>query len=796
MIDFNYKLEPGKNKEELRKYINFRKVISIITPAWNPTDYLYQTANCILNQTYPYFEWLIIDDGSTNKESLEILKQIGQMDDRIKVLHKKNEGLSRTRDYGVKHSSKETDIVVFIDDDDLLDKTYLECAYYTLCANPGASWAYCDVVNFEGEEALWNKKFSSSRMKYENLLVSQAMVRKSAFYDVGGYVLEGNGHYEDWIFWLKLLAKGHYPVHMSFYGFWYRRKKTSGQLKLAVSNHKKNMKEIEKYGEKIKSVVLPIEYPKEDYNWDGITESISSVVIPEFKDNKKINIMVMVPWMTLGGADKFNLDLFKMIDKNKYSVTLISMQPTEYAWRQQFEEACDGVFDLSTFINRKDWLSFVNYIIQSRNIDIIFNTNSVTGYMMLPYLHAKYPNLPILDYIHMEEWYNRNGGYSRDSAAVGSVIDKTLFCNKNSENILVDYFKRNKESVGTVYIGVDAEKFNPEKYDKEKLRKKYGLTSDQFVMSVIARIDYQKRPILLMKIIKEVIIQNKIKKPLFVIAGDGPLLEKIKKIASKDNTDKYIKFIGKTSSPDEIYAISDLTLNCSIKEGLALTSYESLSMGVPVVSADVGGQKELINKDTGVIVPCIQEESEIHNFNYKKEEIISYVDGIHKIYKNITKYKKACRKRILDSFTIQNMIINMQHEFDNLTKIKHKKTSLMEHTDILKELINQYFVADQQLYKLLCNEYNKNVYNYTDDIDTNDKVHKFIHWWKNLGLKLHIPIEFDIIMYNGYDILRNSKNFIVSFIGIFVSCAKLILKLFLHICVRICNVIKKVFFHK
>lgn len=792
LINFNYNLEPGKNRESLRDYTNYKRIISIITPAWNPTEYLFQTANCILNQTYPYFEWIIIDDGSTNKESLEILKQVEEMDSRITVLHKKNEGLSKTRDYGVKHSSKETDIVVFIDDDDLLDKTYLECAYYTLCANPGASWTYCDVVNFQGEQNLWNKKFSSSRMKYENLLVSQAMVRKTAFNDVNGFVLEGNGHYEDWIFWLKLMAKGHYPVHMSFYGFWYRRKKTSGQLKLAASNHKKNIKEIAKYAKKIEKEVIAVEYPKDDYNWDGITENISTVVIPEFKNNKKTNIMVIVPWMTVGGADKFNLDLFKMIDKNKYSITLISMQPTEYVWRQQFEEACDEVFDLSSFINRKDWLSFINYIIESRHIDIIFNTNSVTGYMMLPYLHAKYPDLPILDYVHMEEWYNRNGGYSRDSAAVGSVIDKTLFCNKNSENILIDYFKRNKESVGTVYIGVDADKFDPEKYDKEALRKKYGVTKDQFVMSVIARIDYQKRPILLMKIIREVINENKIKNPIFVIAGDGPLLSKIKKIAANDNTAKYIKFIGKTSSPDEIYAISDLTLNCSIKEGLALTSYESLSMGVPVVSADVGGQKELINDDTGVIVPCMQDEADIHNFNYKKEEIIPYVNGINKVYKNINKYKKACRKRILDGFTIDNMIIKMQHEFDELLKVKHTKTTLSENMDVLKELLNQYFVADKMLYTWLCSEYDKNVYGF-DVVGKPGKLQRLVYSWRNLGFKLHMPNEFDIIMYNGYDILRHGKNFVISFIGIFKSLAKLIIKLFLQICIRVKNVIKKIF---
>ena len=104
LSNFNFSLEPGRIANTGRKYKNYKKVISIITPTWNPTQLLFQTANCILNQTYPYYEWLIIDDGSKKEESLRILEQIEKMDKRIKVLHKQNEGLSKTRDYGVHHS--------------------------------------------------------------------------------------------------------------------------------------------------------------------------------------------------------------------------------------------------------------------------------------------------------------------------------------------------------------------------------------------------------------------------------------------------------------------------------------------------------------------------------------------------------------------------------------------------------------------------------------------------------------------------------------------------------------------
>ena len=92
---------------------------------------------------------------------------------------------------------------------------------------------------------------------------------------------------------------------------------------------------------------------------------------------------------------------------------------------------------------------------------------------MLPYIKGKYANIPIIDYVHMEEWYNRNGGYSRYSAMYESVIDKTLVCNENSKKILTKYFGKKEDEVQTVYIGVDENKFDPGKYNKDELKKKY-----------------------------------------------------------------------------------------------------------------------------------------------------------------------------------------------------------------------------------------------------------------------------------------------------------------------------------
>lgn len=789
-MTINYELQPGKERIIRQKYNNYKPVISIITPCWNSEEYLVQLANCILNQTYPYFEWLLIDDGSTKKESLDLYEKIVKMDDRIKLYHKENEGLSLTRDYGVSKTSKDTEFLVFIDDDDLLDPTFLECAYYTMSVNKDASWCYSDVLNFQAREFPWCKKFSSETMKYENLLVSQAMVRKEAYYEAGGFKIQGNGYYEDWIFWLKLLSKGRYPIHMSYFGFWYRKKEGNGQLKNAVNNHKRNMEMIKEYAKRIKEEVKPIEFPRGKYDWCIMPTEFEDIVIPDYQKDKKKNILMIVPWMIMGGADKFNLDFISLIDRNKYRITLVSTIPTEYNFRQQFEHVADEVFDLPSFLDRKDWLSFITYLIKSRKFDLIFNTNSQYGYSILPYLKAKFPSIPIMDYIHMEEWYNRAGGYSRDSASVGSVISKTLFCNENSEKILVDYFEREPKTVDTVYIGVDTNKFDPKKFNKKALLKKYNIPKNKIIVSLIARIDYQKRPFLLMEIVKRC---KKVDNDLFfVIAGDGQLLNNVKSIAKKYNLNN-IMFLGQVDTPSEIYAISDITLNCSIKEGLALTSYESLSMGVPVVSANVGGQKELINDEVGVIVECLQKEEDIFDFDYTDKEIDSYVDGLQRIKKDLKNYKDNCRKRILEGFTLDKMAINMQKQIDSIIRNYKEDRSLVEHEDLTIELVNQFLLSNEYEYEWYVSKYDKIVYNYEDVAESLSAKNAFLHKLKNFSMKIHLYHETLLTYQYVKQIINQIKCLFIHVFTLPYLIIKYLVLLIIMLAKRIFHLFRKIF---
>lgn len=710
--EFDFSKEPGIQLLNNRKYEEEKEpIISVIIPFYNDKKYIEQSINCILNQTFPYYEILIIDDGSKDEESLKKLEEVSKIDKRIRVFHKSNEGLAATRDYGATKSSKTCKYLMFIDSDDLLEPTFMECAYWTLETNKEAAWAYSDSVGFESYTYTWNKWFDSEKMKKVNELLAIAMVRKSDFNRVNGYGLREKAVNEDWNFWLKLLGHDRYPIHMSFYGMWYRRKET-GELKNASKNQKRTLEIIEGTASKITKRVNAIQYPKYDYNYDLLSDKID-IITPKCVDNNKINILMILPWMITGGADRFVLDLVSNLDKNKFEITILTTEPNKNVLRQQFEENAT-VYDLTSFLSQKYWLSFINYIIEKNNINLIFNTNSKFGYSILPYLKSKNPNIPIIDYIHMEEWYNRNGGYSRYSTMMKSVIDKTLTCNENSKRILKEHFGRNSEKIETVYIGVDEEKFNPSKFNKNELLEKYGLQNEKrYILSYICRISEQKRPILLLEIVKK--LKEKRNDFLVLVVGNGNLLEKMKKKASEMEILENIKFLGNIEKTEEIYALSDATINCSIKEGLALTSYESLSMGVPVISANVGGQKELITEDVGIVVTCMQDEKTIYSEDYDSNEINDYVVGIENVLNNLEKYKENCRNRILDKFTSKNMINKMTEIFENTyknpndEKIKNGK-ALSENINLTKELITMNMMNDRIEYSWECTEYEKKVY--------------------------------------------------------------------------------------
>ena len=93
--------------------------ISIIVPVYNSEKTLNRCVDSILSQTFQDWELLLIDDGSTDRSG-KLCDEYALKDQRIKVFHKKNGGVSSARNIGLDHAKGEW--ITFIDSDDEIPK--------------------------------------------------------------------------------------------------------------------------------------------------------------------------------------------------------------------------------------------------------------------------------------------------------------------------------------------------------------------------------------------------------------------------------------------------------------------------------------------------------------------------------------------------------------------------------------------------------------------------------------------------------------------------------------------------
>ena len=107
-------------------------LISIIIPVFNLENYLKKCVESLLSQTYSNIEILLIDDGSTDN-SPAICDELNIADNRIKVYHQNNSGVSKARNYGLDKMIGE--YVTFVDGDDYVSPDFIETLYNAIASN-------------------------------------------------------------------------------------------------------------------------------------------------------------------------------------------------------------------------------------------------------------------------------------------------------------------------------------------------------------------------------------------------------------------------------------------------------------------------------------------------------------------------------------------------------------------------------------------------------------------------------------------------------------------------------------
>ena len=260
--------------------------------------------------------------------------------------------------------------------------------------------------------------------------------------------------------------------------------------------------------------------------------------------------------------------------------------------------------------------------IKSWNLDVI---HSQTEFSIGTFarLIAHQFNIPLVhtyhtmyeDYVH----YITKGYFNRSSKKIVEYL--TLFyCDKTVNELIVptkktyDLFKEKYQVDRNIYIiptGIEIERFYDENIDKTKLaeiRKKLNLKEDEFIGLFVGRLGQEKNVEFLLDVANN--LKDKLPKFRLLIVGDGPDIDKYRKIVKKYKMEDKVFLPGKVAWEDVpyYYHLSNIFLTASHTETQGLTVIEAMAAGsVPVCIKDESFESMVVDDLTGRIFKDMNE---------------------------------------------------------------------------------------------------------------------------------------------------------------------------------------------
>jgi len=192
--------------------------VTVVTPAYNVAGYIGEAVDSVLRQTFANFEYLVVDDGSSD-DTVDVVKAHVGSDPRFRLVQGEHRGLSAVRNIGVRLSNSK--YVAYLDGDDIWHPKFLERQLgliESLPPNVGAVFCRSRVI-LENGTLVYLQWQRSGSYDFDDFLVrnnparngSSLLIRKSCFEDVGVFD-ESMRYVEDLEMWLRIAGGSRTPV--------------------------------------------------------------------------------------------------------------------------------------------------------------------------------------------------------------------------------------------------------------------------------------------------------------------------------------------------------------------------------------------------------------------------------------------------------------------------------------------------------------------------------------------------------------------------------------------------------
>jgi glycosyltransferase involved in cell wall biosynthesis len=582
--------------------------VSVVTPFFNtPAALFAETTQSVLRQSLQQWEWVVVNDGSDDAEALRALAALrASGDPRVRVIDQPNRGLSAARNAGA--AAARAPLLFFLDSDDLIAPTTLEKLAWSLVGRPASAFAGAWANVFGWETWRWNLGFDTRlRFPTVNTLTANAMARAAAFAALGGFDEGRRSGLEDYELWVRAAAGGLWGHDVPEYLVWVRRKTPEQYRGYGWEFQRRRT-----YFEQVRAE-LAARHPQVFRDGPPAlpgpgpldTHVVLRTALPwpnRLRPGPGRAVLLLLPAVRTGGADRFALDLAAGLAAAGDRVTVVLTRgDLASTWLDELLRITPDVFSLPAFLAPADVPRFLHYLVESRGITAALISNSLLAYRLLPYLRSRCPGLAVVDYQHNLQ-PQRDGGFPRVGVEHTALVDLHVA----SSAFLRDWMVAEGVDPARAAVcttNVDVAYWSPDAPTRARVRAELGLADGTPLILFVGRLTAQKRPELLVEILRR--LRERGAPFAALLAGGGEDEGWVRSALRRHGLAGQVRALGDQPQARvrELMRAADLLLLPSAYEGIALTLFEAMAAGVVPVASDVGGQRELVTPACGVLVP-------------------------------------------------------------------------------------------------------------------------------------------------------------------------------------------------
>ncbi len=208
-------------------------LVSIVIPYFNGGNFVRETVVSAISQSYENIEIIIVDDGSTEEDSIRIFDQLEHP--LLRKIRTKNQGLSMARNTGITLANGE--FILPLDCDDLISNKYTEEAVIKFLENRNTGIVYSHACFFGLVNKYWDlPEYNKIDFLVNNCIFSASFFRRQDWLEVGGYKVDMKYGLEDYDFWLSLIELNREVIRLPDVHFFYRK---HGESMISNLNYEK-----------------------------------------------------------------------------------------------------------------------------------------------------------------------------------------------------------------------------------------------------------------------------------------------------------------------------------------------------------------------------------------------------------------------------------------------------------------------------------------------------------------------------------------------------------------------------